>query len=296
MTANKGLQTPPNNADIGTWDVPVNANMQTIDQAFGAVTTINTNGASGTIGLSAAQCVPVMMVLTGSPAGALTYQVPAGVGGFFLVWNATNAPVGINSAVGGQTVVIAAGYSAMVACDASYGARAGNTIPPAPAGSNEQVQFNNNGAFAGAAGLLYDPGTQNAYIGGGLTVGQNLNIGGAVGRLAVQGNAATAPITVAFNAGGSTFDCSLSNVFNIVMSGNMGVPNFANQADGQTINVRFQQDGAGGRTIAWPGGFHWPGGNVVPVLSTPAGWHDVLVATYFASIGAWFCTLVKGFA
>jgi hypothetical protein len=296
-TANKGLQTPANDSFIGNWDGPVNANSQTIDQAFGAVTTLNAAGASGTVALTPAQCVATMIVITGNPAGALNYQVPAGIGGFFIVYNGANIPVGFGSASGG-VATIPVNLSALIAVDTSYGARFAQTIPAAAAGVGGNVQFNNGaGGFAGAAGLLYDPGTENVSSGGGLGVTGNLNIGGAIGRLNILGNAATAPVTVAFAPSGVNFDCSLTNVFNIVMSGNMtGAPGFSNVVDGQTINVRFQQDGAGGRTIVWPPYFHWPGGNVAPVLSTPANYHDLLVATYFASIGAFFCTLVKGFA
>jgi hypothetical protein len=105
----------------------------------------------------------------------------------------------------------------------------------------------------------------------------------------------TAPVAVAFNATTMTVDCNLSNVFTTTFTANVTTaPTISNPKDGQTINWFITQDGAGGRTIVWPTTFRWPGGTD-GVLSTGANAVDLLVATYRATPGAWYCTLTKNF-
>ncbi len=112
-----------------------------------------------------------------------------------------------------------------------------------------------------------------------------------VERVVSTGAAYTPPIAISV-AATTTIDCNAGNVFTLNMTTNVATFNVFNPASGQTINVRFIQDGTGGRTIAWPASFNWAGGTA-PALSTAANKVDLLVATYFADTGLWLASLTK---
>ena len=300
VTTNKSLATPPNAADPGTWDQPVNNNAHALDLALGGLTTLNAQGVSGNVVLTLAQYTPANIVVTGVP-GAVTYLLPTGVGGFYFVQNNTTGAgsVTFGSQSGGGTVTIPQGDGAVITIDPVYGARRADSIDTEAVGPPGSIQYANptTGNFAGDAGLVYAPSTQGVTVGGPLSVGGNLQvIGQTVGRNTHAGSVMTTPVVVAFAGTGMSVDCSLSNVFTTTLTGNItGAPSLINGGDGQTINWRLQQDGTGNRTISWPANFRWPSGTV-QALSTPANSVDLLVASFFASSGTWLANLIKGFA
>lgn len=108
--------------------------------------------------------------------------------------------------------------------------------------------------------------------------------------------AATKPVAVTFSATAMTVNCDLSNVFTTTLTANVTVaPTLSSPNDGQTINWFLTQDAGGNKTMTWPATFKWPGGTPV-ALSTGANAVDLLVATYRATPGHWYCTLTKAFA
>ena len=300
VTPNKGFITPPNAADPGTWDIPVNSNAQTSDAVLGGLTVLNAQGASGVVALTQAQYRPANIVITGVPGGALTYQLPAGVGGFYFVANAAtgaNSTVAFGSASVAGTVAIPSGVGAAIVIDPVYGARRANSIAEEAAGPAGAVQYAGaSGFFAGDLGLVYNPTTQSLTIGGSLGVTGNIQMlsgsGLYLGGMVVGGNAQTPVVAVPF-AGSLSADATKSNVFSTTLSGNATL-SITNIGDGQTINWRLQQDGAGNRTMSWPSNFRWPGGTA-GVLSTSPNAVDLLVTTFFASTGTWLASLLKGF-
>lgn len=156
-TPNKQLEQPGFNDYIDTWDVPVNNDWSIIDLALGGSVTINTAGLSGVVALTLAQYKPLTIRFTGTPAGAITYSVPSGVGGQWVVRNDTNISVGMVSLAGGATVAIPAGTNTLVTCDGTAtGMRQSVAVPPAAAGAPTCVQFNNGGLLAGSSNLFWD--------------------------------------------------------------------------------------------------------------------------------------------
>lgn len=157
FTPNKTLEEPANNADINTWDVPMNANFTAIDVAFGGASTINAVGASGVTALTLAQYKPPTISITGALTANVNYQLPANVGGQWSIYNNTSGAftITISSATGGgTTVVLAQGFRTSILCDGTNVALA-STTPAAAGGSNTQVQFNSAGALSGSANLVW---------------------------------------------------------------------------------------------------------------------------------------------
>lgn len=76
------------------------------------------------------------------------------------------------------------------------------------------------------------------------------------------------------------------NVHRVTLGGNRTMAAPFPGRPGQVLVLIVQQDGAGGRTLAWHGDYRFPGGSV-PVLSTTAGAIDVFSFIYDSATGYW---------
>jgi hypothetical protein len=108
FTANKNLELPGNGDYVDTWNIPANGDFSIIDAALGGKT--NLNATAGDATLSSAQYQNLILYVSGSIAADVTYTIPSGVGGMWIVNNATS---------GGHNVIIASGGGGTVA-----------TVPP----------------------------------------------------------------------------------------------------------------------------------------------------------------------
>ena len=108
-TTNKSLSEPSN----GTlnWDTPLNANFGIIDSAFGGTVSKNVTALTGTITLAAADYQNLTILFTGTLGANLIYQVPSGVGGQWLLVNATSGAYSLTfrTAAAGTTVTVPQG-------------------------------------------------------------------------------------------------------------------------------------------------------------------------------------------
>lgn len=196
-TSNKQLEQPVFNSFPDTWGTgPLNQNFGYLDLALGGSTTLNATGLGGsTVALSAAQCRPQTLIVTGTLTAAVTYTVPSGIGGQWVVRNSTSGgyAVRIQSGGGGGYVTVDYGANRLVSCDGgSTGMVESVTLPTgggggAAGGSNTQVQYNNSGLLAGSANMTFD-GTKltaaqlastGALTVGGLTTTGTLALTGA---------------------------------------------------------------------------------------------------------------------
>ena len=80
-----------------------------------------------------------------------------------------------------------------------------------------------------------------------------------------------------------TFDCATSNVFEpAALTGNVTSITLSNAVAGQTVQIRFQQDATGGRTVAVPSGAKVDGS-----INTAANRVSWLILTYSARGSRW---------
>jgi hypothetical protein len=164
FTANKDLEQPAHNDYVDTWDVPVNQNWEDIDTALGSSVTLNATGLSGVQVLSTAQYRPLSLLISGAPIAAITYEVPSGVGGQWIVRNM----------------------------------RPSVNVPPAAAGADTTIQFNHGGTLGGSGLMTFD-GTITTLRN--LSVINNTILGDAAGD-GLTINAATAAIPNDLDIGG----------------------------------------------------------------------------------------------
>lgn len=120
-TTNKNLEKPGNGDYVDTWNIPVNSDMDVIDAALGGTTSLNAT--SGSANLTASQYQKVALNVTGAMTANVSYMIPNGVGGFWIVRNGTTDSSGgpwnvtITSGGGGSNVTVIRGRSTMVWSD-----------------------------------------------------------------------------------------------------------------------------------------------------------------------------------
>lgn len=159
-TVNKVIEKPANGSNTDVWDVPVNANFDIIDQAFGGVTSLNATGGSAT--LTATQYRSLILSISGAISAGVTYTIPSGKGGQWIVRNTTTDSSGgphsitIASGGGGTSLVIPRTGVTTIFSD-------GTNILAAPiGGAAGQVIYNSAGAFAGSTNMTFDGTTLTA--------------------------------------------------------------------------------------------------------------------------------------
>lgn len=213
-TTNKNIEKPANGDYNNTWSTPVNSDWDIIDRAFGGTTTLNAVAASGTVALTTTQYQAPIIAITGALTANINYQLPAGVGGFWFIFNNTSGSFSIlfSSAGGGSTVTLAQGRTTAVICDGTNVGLADTSIPSA-GGSTTQVQYNLSGQLAGSSGFVFD-GT-NVGIGT-TTLNANLHVA----------NATTTDAIAIFDGSDTTNVLHSLSVRNIAASGT-GVPSIA---------------------------------------------------------------------
>lgn len=167
FTTNKSLEKPANGDYVDTWNVPVNGDMDVIDQALGGTTFLNATGGSAT--LSVSQYRAMALSISGAMSGNITYTIPSGIGGSWIVFNnttdATGGPwsVTIASAGGGTSVVVRRGFNTTVYSDGTNIRLADNSATAG--GSDKQVQFNQASLFGGSANFVFDYTNSRVGIG-----------------------------------------------------------------------------------------------------------------------------------
>lgn len=212
MTTNKNLQQPANGSDVGYWDQPLNNNFTLIDAALGAVqqfnvgsvgpVTINVSGGTfvGAYPANTPSYVPLVMYVFGAPTGNITLQLPAGVGGQWIIWNAISNSYTLTVKMSGGTasVVIPNSSTRSVYCDQATGIYFSDSQTTV-AGSSGQVIYNSGGSLTSSANLAFDGTTLTAA-----NLASSTNIA-AAGNIAasgtVTGNSVTSTTSVTVGTG-----------------------------------------------------------------------------------------------
>jgi hypothetical protein len=151
FTTNKVIEKPGNGDYVDTWNVPANSDFDIIDQAFGGTTSLNATSGSAT--LSAAQYRSLFLSISGAMSAGVTYTIPSGVGGQWIIHNTTT-----DSSGGPWAITIASG-----------GGGASLVIP-----RNTRIIAVSNGTSIRPLAYLYEDGSGN------LSVTNNIIAGGSV--------------------------------------------------------------------------------------------------------------------
>ena len=169
-----GIEKMATGENAGTWGTKTNTNLDIIEQISGGYLEVSIAGGAGTTALSktdggtGSAVATRVLKFTGSITGNRIVTMPVLTENFYLINNGTSGAytVQLKAATGsGDTVTWATGdkgwklvYFDGVSTntgvyDVGFGAAT------SPGGSSTQVQYNNSGAFAGDADLIWTAGT-----------------------------------------------------------------------------------------------------------------------------------------
>jgi hypothetical protein len=142
FSTNKSLELPANGDYVNTWNIPVNSDMSVIDAAFGGVT--NLNATSGNATLTTTQYRPLILNVSGSITGDVTYTIPSGVGGQWVVNNNTTGGYNVIIASGGAgtSATVGDGFSVTVVCDGTNCYIPISAVSPTGGGNNLAFYLN----------------------------------------------------------------------------------------------------------------------------------------------------------
>jgi hypothetical protein len=90
-TATINLLKPAHAGDVGTWDTPVNGNMDIVDSLTGVVTTIGLNNSN--VVLATAQFQSALIVFNSTLTGSVSITFPTTYAKAYEIQNLCSAPV-----------------------------------------------------------------------------------------------------------------------------------------------------------------------------------------------------------
>lgn len=165
-TTNKHIEKPGNGDYVDTWNVPVNADFNVVDAAFGA--TISYNGTSGSQTLTSGvsdtySYIPLFIKVTGALSGNVVYTIPSGVGGTWVIYNTTSGAYSVTfaSAGGGTSVIIQRNVVTTIICDGT------NVYTSASAGGGSYTRTNFTATASQTTfAITYTVGKLDVYING----------------------------------------------------------------------------------------------------------------------------------
>jgi hypothetical protein len=196
-TTNKDLAQPIVNST--NWDVPINANTAVIDAALGGNTTKNVTGVGITpVVLTASEYQKLVLTFSGTLTANVTYHIPSGVGGQWIVRNATSGAftVTIGNVAAGTSFVAPQGFVRTVYSDGTNIRAADEVVSSIP---NDTVAYSSGGILTGSANMTYD--------------GSEFNLDGTanVTTLGVSGNASASSLGVGAAASGTAGEIRATN-------------------------------------------------------------------------------------
>jgi hypothetical protein len=162
-TTNKVIEKPGNGDYVDTWNVPANSDFDIIDQAFGGTTSLNATSGSAT--LTSTQYRSLMLFVSGAMTASVTYTIPSGKGGQWIVRNTTTDSSGgpwsvtIASGGGGSSVTINRNTNTTIFCDGTNVYSLGVAAP----GTDTQVIFNSSGSLSGSSNLTFNGTSLSAF-------------------------------------------------------------------------------------------------------------------------------------
>ena len=165
-----GVEKMVTGENAGTWGTKTNTNLQLIEQISGGYLAVDIAGGAGTTTLSKSDGATGSAVATRviQPTGSITgnriVTMPVLTENFYIIKNSTSGAytVQLKAASGsGATVTWATGdkdwrilyFDGVATNTGVYDTGAGASVP---GGATTQVQYNNSGAFAGSANLVFD--------------------------------------------------------------------------------------------------------------------------------------------
>lgn len=175
-TTNKDIEKPGNGDYVDTWNVPLNGDMTVVDYALGTSISFNATTGSQTLGsydhatkaLNTYSYIPLIIKVYGAITASVTYTIPSGVGGQWIIYNTTTdsgsgGPYTVTFASGGAglSVNVPRNYLVQIISD-------GTNVYSIPVKSNGSLTRTSFTATSGQTvfNVSYTPGFLLVFING----------------------------------------------------------------------------------------------------------------------------------
>lgn len=180
-TTNKSLEQPAVNST--NWNVPLNDNFGYIDNALGATTNTDVTGIGSTpVVLTTSQYRSLILNFTGTLTVGVTYQIPSGVGGEWIVSNNTTGDftLTIDNVASGASVIVPTGERRLVYSDGTNIYEIGGAGGGATGGGSDEI-FYENGQTVTTSYTI--PAGKNAMSAGPITINSGVTVTVGAGQV-----------------------------------------------------------------------------------------------------------------
>jgi len=153
-TTNKNLEQPALNST--NWNTPLNGNFGILDDALGGRVSFNVSGVGTTpVVLTAAQYQCLILQFTGALTANVNYRIPSGIGGQWIISNATTGAYTLTISSGGMgaTVVVPQNARRTVYSDGTNIYETDNSVASVGAAGN--VAYSDGSGLIGSTALSY---------------------------------------------------------------------------------------------------------------------------------------------
>lgn len=247
-----GFALPTTGELTNTWGTVVNNSItELVEDSIAATATASVTGGDWTLSTTGAGATNearcAILIPTGTPGVSRNVIAPSSSKAYIVI-NQSDAAVVIKGAAT-TGVTIAASDKALVAWNGTDFVR----VDTVAAGANTQVQYNNNGAFAGSASFTFNSGTgavsATSFSGSGAAL-TNLNASNvATGTLAVanggtgQTSYTNGQLLIGNTTGGTLTKATLTAGTNVTVTNGTGSITIAAPAAGSDTQVQFNDGG-----------------------------------------------------
>ena len=167
-----GVELMATGENAGTWGTKTNTNLQLFEQISGGYASVTVSGTGNTNltitdGATGATGAARIIILSGTITGNITVTIPIDVENFYFIENATTGAYTVEfkyiSGSGSSVTWSATDKTSKIINATMDDGTNPNikeiTVGGLPGGATTQVQYNNSGAFAGDADLIWTAGT-----------------------------------------------------------------------------------------------------------------------------------------
>lgn len=267
QTTNKELYQPEVGGEIGTWGGLLNNDFLYIDEALGSTASLDATAGDATLAVGTYR--RLILDITGAISADVVYTIPTGIGGMWIVRNATTDATGgpwtitFESGGGGTTVAIPRTVQVLIYAN-------GTDI--------KQVGYIVNTADIVDGAVTYPKMAASA-----LSTTSDFNSAQGDKILPVQSVWDAADYVAIAYSPSVALNLNSGSNFTITLTGDITLANPTNAKHGQSGVIALIQDATGNRTVSFGSYFKFANGEPPIIDGDPGRINMVLYTVYSGS-------------
>ena len=266
QTTNKELYQPEVGGEIGTWGGLLNNDFLYIDDALGSTGSLDATTGDATRAIGTYR--NLILDITGAISADVVYTIPTGIGGMWIVRNATTDATGgpwtitFESGGGGASVVVPRTVQVLIYANGTDIRQVGYIVNTADI-TDGAVTYPKMAASALATTTEFNEDTADKLL-----------------PVSTVWNAADY-VTIGYSPN-VALDLNTGSNFSITQTGDITIANPTNAKPGQSGVIALTQDSTGNRTVSFGSYFKFPNGEP-PIIDGDPGRVNMVLYTVFSS-------------